>query len=31
MVPKVGAEHGDEVERVLRSAEEKAAAIPSKP
>ena len=31
MVPKVGAEHGEEVERVLREAEEKAAASPRKP
>jgi hypothetical protein len=31
MVPKVGAEHGEEVERVLREAEEKAAARPRNP
>jgi hypothetical protein len=31
MVPKVGAEHGEEVERVLREAEERAAASPHKP
>ena len=31
MVPKVGAEHSEEVERVLRRAEEKGAATPPKP
>jgi hypothetical protein len=31
MVPKVGDKHSEEVERVLREAEEKAAAAPHKP
>jgi polyhydroxyalkanoate synthesis regulator phasin len=31
MVPKVGAEHVEAVERVLREAEEKAAAAPRRP
>jgi hypothetical protein len=31
MTPKVGAEHGEEVERVLREAEEKAGAGPRRP
>jgi hypothetical protein len=31
MVPKVGAQHAEEVERALREAEEKAAASPRSP